>query len=224
MANRNMDPNSKTDPNRNTSPKRKADPNRKKASARRTDPNRKTDPNKKTDARRRSGSASRAGAAGIASAKVRPQNPGSVQKKRANEMKAQRKKINRYIRISGRVAFVLQVIVSLVMLFTVARSGMLPWKYIVLMFLALTALAAATLLMNLRRNRKVRIGGIGISTVVIIVVLVFNSYFNRTMGLISGGEKALKTDNMIVVVRADDPAGDLADAKDYTFGVHSPAG
>lgn len=218
MTDRNSDPKSRKDPNRNTSPKRKADPNQKRASARKADPGKRTDPNRRTASGRKTGTVR------SASAKARPQKPGSVQKKRANEIRAQRKKINRYVRISGRVAFIVQVIVSLIMLFTVARTGMLPWKYIVLMFLVLSALAAVTLLMNLRRNRRIRIAGIGISTVVIIVVLVFNSYFNRTIGLISGGEKALKTDNMIVVVRADDPAGDLADAKDYTFGVHIPAG
>ena len=72
----------------------------------------------------------------------------------------------------------------------------------------------------IKRNRKIRIAGAAISGVIIIAVLVFNYNFNRTMNLFKGGEKALKTDNMIVVVRADDPAASLSDAKDYTFAVH----
>ena len=157
------------------------------------------------------------------SSQMRPTKKRSPQRKRMDQKKAQRRKINRYVRITGRIAFILQVIISLIVLFTVARSGMLPWKYIVLIFLILAALAAVTLMMNLRRNRRVRIAGTGISAVLIILLLVGNNYFNRTIGLISGGEKALKTDNMIAVVRADDPAGDLGDAKDYTgSGPHRP--
>ena len=156
----------------------------------------------------------------MGSNKVSPQRRKQPRKKRADQKRAQRKKINRYVRITGRVAFILQVVVSLIMLFTIARSGMLPWKYIVMIFLVLTALSAVTLAMNLKRNRKIRIAGAAISGVIIIAVLVFNYNFNRTMNLFKGGEKALKTDNMIVVVRADDPAASLSDAKDYTFAVH----
>ena len=151
----------------------------------------------------------------------------SPQKKRpprktsaSNSKRAQRKKINRYVRICGRILFILQVIISLIMLFTVGRTGMLPWKYMVLIFAVLALLAAVTFMLNLKRNRKVRLTGIGISTVVIIFVLVFTRYFNRTMGLISSGDNAQKTDNMVVVVRANDPAEVLMDAKEYKFAVH----
>ena len=112
------------------------------------------------------------------------------------------------------------MIISLIMLFTVGRTGMLPWKYMVLIFAVLALLAAVTFMLNLKRNRKVRLTGIGISTVVIIFVLVFTRYFNRTMGLISSGDNAQKTDNMVVVVRANDPAEVLMDAKEYKFAVH----
>ena len=67
----------------------------------------------------------------MGSNKVSPQRRKSPRKKRADQKRAQRKKINRYVRITGRVGFILQVVLSLIMLFTIARSGMLPWKYIV---------------------------------------------------------------------------------------------
>ena len=157
----------------------------------------------------------------MSSNKVSPQKKRPPRKTSASSVKkAQRKKINRYIRISGRVMFILQVIISLIMIITVGRTGMLPWKYMVLIFAVLALLAAATFMLNLKRNRKVRLVGIGISTVVIIMVLVFTRYFNRTMGLISSGDKAQKTDNMVVVVRANDPAEVLKDAKDYKFAMH----
>ena len=157
----------------------------------------------------------------MSSNKVSPQKKRPPRKTSAsNSKRAQRKKINRYVRICGRILFILQVIISLIMLFTVGRTGMLPWKYMVLIFAVLALLAAVTFMLNLKRNRKVRLTGIGISTVVIIFVLVFTRYFNRTMGLISSGDNAQKTDNMVVVVRANDPAEVLMDAKEYKFAVH----
>ena len=157
----------------------------------------------------------------MSSNKVSPQKKRPPRKTSASSAKkAQRKKINRYVRISGRVMFILQVIISLIMIITVGRTGMLPWKYMVLIFAVLALLAAATFMLNLKRNRKIRLVGIGISTAVIILMLVFTNYFNRTMGLISSGDKAQKTDNMVVVVRANDPAEVLKDAKDYKFAMH----
>ena len=161
----------------------------------------------------------------MSSSKVTPQKTRPPRKKRAvSKKKAQQRKINRYIRISGRAAFIIQALLSLVMIVTIGRTGMLPWKYIVLIFIGLTVLAAITFVMNLKRNRKVRLAGTGISIIAILFILVFTNYFNRTIGLISGGEKALKTDNMVVVVRADDPAKDLKDAKDYKYGLHKASG
>ena len=157
----------------------------------------------------------------MGSEKVSPQKKRTPNKKRPDPRRAQRKKINRYIRITGRVAFMIQALLSLIMVITIGRTKMLPWKYILMITVGLVILSAITLAMNLRRDRKVRLVGTGISSVVIIVVLVFTSYFNRTLGLISGNSKALKTDNMIVVVRADDPAQTLQDAKDYKYAVHT---
>ena len=106
----------------------------------------------------------------MASSKVSPQKQRPPRKKSAvSKKKAQRRKINKYIRISERAAFIIQALLSLIMLVTVGRTGMLPWKYLVLIFLGLTVLAAITFAMNLKRNRKVRLAGTGISVIAIIV-------------------------------------------------------
>ena len=160
----------------------------------------------------------------MGSEKVSPQKQKAPRKKRPDPRKAQRRKVNRYIRITGRIAFIIQALLSLILVITIGRTKMLPWRYILLIFAALVVLAAITLGMNMRRNRKVRLVGAGISAVVVVLILVFTSYFNRTLGVISSNTKALKTDNMVVVVRADDPAQVLVDAKDYKYGVHLPAG
>ena len=161
----------------------------------------------------------------MSSNKVSPQKQRPPRKKSAAARnKAQRKKINKYVRITGRIAFLIQAVLSLIMIVTVGRTGMLPWKYIVLIFIVLALLSALTFVLNLKRNRKVRLAGIGISTAVIICVLVFTNYFNKTIGLISGGDNAQKTDNMVVVVRSNDPAEVLMDAKDYTYAIHKSSG
>ena len=160
----------------------------------------------------------------MGSNKVSPQKRSAPKKKRPNPYRAKQRKINKYVRITGRIAFIIQAILSLILVLTVARSGLLPRKYILAIFMGLIALAAITLLMNLRRNRRIRIAGTAISVVVIVMVCVFTTYFNRTLTVLSSNSKALKTDNMIVVVRADDPAQVLVDAKDYKYGVHLPEG
>ena len=161
----------------------------------------------------------------MSSNKVSPQKQRPPRTKSAAERnRAQRKKINKYVRITGRVAFIIQAVLSLIMVVTVGRTGMLPWKYMVLMFFVLALLSVLTFALNLKRNRKVRMAGIGVSTVVILFVLVFTRYFNRTIGLIAGGDNAQKTDNMVVVVRANDPAKALMDAKDYKFAIHKLSG
>ena len=69
---------------------------------------------------------------------------------------------------------------------------MLPRKYMALIVLVLILLAGITFAMNLKRNRKIRLAGTAISAVVIILVVMFTSYFNRTMKLIAGGDQALR--------------------------------
>ena len=156
--------------------------------------------------------------------KVSPQKRKAPRKKRPNPYKAKQRKINRYVRITGRVAFIIQAVLSLILVLTISRTKLLPGKYILAISAGLGALALITFLMNLRRNRKIRIAGTAISAAAIVLVCVFTTYFNRTMNVLQSNSKALKTDNMIVVVREDDPAQVLVDAKDYKFGVHLPAG
>ncbi len=161
----------------------------------------------------------------MASEKVNPQRRKPSRKKRAvSKRKAQQRKINKYIRITGRAAFIIQALLSMILVITIGRSGMLPWKYLFLILLGLGLLCGLTFMMNLRRNKKVRLAGTGVSVVAIVAILVVTTYFNKTMGLLSSGSKALKTDNMVVVVRADDPAQDLGDARDYKYAVHLSSG
>ena len=91
----------------------------------------------------------------MSSNKVSPQKQRPPRKKSAADRnRAQRKKINKYVRITGRKAFIIQAVLSLIMIVTVGRTGMLPWKYMVLMFIVLAFLSVLTFALNLKRNRK----------------------------------------------------------------------
>ena len=66
----------------------------------------------------------------MGSEKVSPQKRKGPRKKRPNSYKAKQRKINRYVRITGRVAFIIQAILSLILVLTISRSKLLPGKYI----------------------------------------------------------------------------------------------
>ena len=154
------------------------------------------------------------------SSKISPEKRRAPQRKRVNPQKARNKQINRVIRITGRVAFILQVLLSLFLIIRVASAGMLPWKYIALITIILLVLSAVTYLMNRRRDRVIRCIGIAISVIVMLMILILNSYFGKTLGLLKSGNSTYKTDDMVVAVKADDPAESITDAAGYTYGVH----
>lgn len=146
------------------------------------------------------------------------------QRERSRQRRAHIRKVNRYIRITGRIAVILQALLSLILVIQLIRSGMFPGKYIIAIVIVLVILTGITLYMNLRRKRRLRIAGIAVSVVVIILVLTIGSYLSKTLGLLSGADDSYKTDNMIVVVRSDDDAEDLKDVRDYTFGLRQSSG
>ncbi len=177
--------------------------------------------NSSSNSGNRSGKSSRSiGSSGSTSSKISADTPKKTQKKRPAGKRARNKQINRYIRIAGRAAFLLQMLVSLFVIIRVAVTGLLPGKYLVLTTLLIVALGVLTYLMNLRRNRVIRCIGLAISVIVIIGLLMFNNYLSKTLNLLSAGENSYKTDDMVVAVRADDPAESIKDAADYTFGAH----
>ena len=159
----------------------------------------------------------------MSQSKISTDQRKAPQKKRSSD-RVRRKKINRYVRIAGRIAFILQALLSLFLLIRIGGAGLLPWKYMALIAIVLLILCAVTFLMNLRRDRVIRSIGLAISVIVMIVILMLNSYFGKAMGLMSAGNSTYKTDDMVVAVKADDPAQDITDAAKYVYGVHKPHG
>ena len=121
----------------------------------------------------------------------------------------------------GKVAVLIQLLLSIVFGAAVWYSGFVPGIYLAALYLMLLVLFGVLLGLQFVRN-KIYIAGILIS-VLISAALAAGSYFMiRTNQMMSDvGDATYKTDNMVVVVRADDPARSLTDAADYKFGIQT---
>ena len=85
-------------------------------------------------------------------------------------------------------------------------------------------LLGLTLFTQLNRKKKA-IGGKILSVVLIMVISVGTYYIGKANGAldkITGGN--YKIDNMVVAVLKDDPAKDIKDTENYTFGVQYKMG
>ena len=151
-------------------------------------------------------------------------DPSAVKKKRVKRSAASRqdreraRKISRWFRIGGRVLAILQIVLSVILLFRMGRTGFFPTHLMVITAIVLFAAAFILLFLNLTRSRKKRKIGCIISAVMCILLLLGIRYINQTIGLIGVGNEAYKTDDMVVAVKAGSTAEDITDCADYTFG------
>ena len=121
----------------------------------------------------------------------------------------------------GKLILLLQLLLTLIFIAAVWTSGMIPGSYIAV--LAVTLLVLFGVLFGLQfLKSKVYIIGI-VFSVLISIALAFGSYymFRASRMLEQVGGATYKTDNMIVVVRADDTAENILDIKNYTFGIQT---
>ena len=121
----------------------------------------------------------------------------------------------------GKIVVLIQFLLSIVLGIAVWYSGLVPGIYLAILYVSLLVLFGITLGLEFVRS-NVYIAGIVIS-VLISIGLATGAYFvirtNQMMTDIGGA--TYKTDNMIVVVRADDTASTLDDAADYKFGIQT---
>ena len=98
---------------------------------------------------------------------------------------------------------------------------MVPGKYLAALFGVLILLFGAFFALQFLKS-KVYILGIVLS-IIIDIVLAFGIYYmlEANQMLADVGGATYKTDNMIVVVRADDDAENIIDAQNYTFGTQT---
>ncbi len=115
----------------------------------------------------------------------------------------------------------IQLIISVLFLALLWRGGLIPAAYIVALGLVLLVLEAVTMGLQFVKGR-IHLAGIVLS-LLISAVLVFGAVYlyraDRLLADVGGAD--YKTDNMVVVVKKDDPAQLLADARNYRFGTQS---
>ncbi len=132
-----------------------------------------------------------------------------------------RKKRNRHT--FGKFLAILQIILSVVFIGVLLMLNVLPIKYLVLIFGMLSFLDAFALGSQYTRSAHV-IGKVD-CVIMIILLLIVNIYLIRANStLLSITDNDYKIDRIAVVVLKDDPAQELEDAADYTFGAQYIAG
>lgn len=121
----------------------------------------------------------------------------------------------------GKIIVLIEIILSVIFLLAVKRSGLLPDKYFVVLAVILAVLAVFNMLLQFLKS-KIFILGVVLSILVSILsgigaVAVQSAV--QLMDQISALDYQI--DNMVVVVRADDPAEELSDIANYRFGAQN---
>lgn len=151
-----------------------------------------------------------------------PMEYAQTKKKVDREIRRQRhreRRENRGSRNLGLVLFVLQVMFSGIFAGLLVWLDMLPGTYIAMIFAALLALAAITLVSQLMASGK-GIPGKVFSVIVMLVVTIGGFYVYRMSDTLNRvANTNYKVDTIVVAVMEEDKAENLKDAADYVFGV-----
>ena len=135
-----------------------------------------------------------------------------------------RKHTSRYKKthnLAGKLLVLIELLMTIIFIAAVWTSGMIPGSYIAVLSMTLLVLFGVLFGLQFLKN-KVYIVGI-VFSILISIALGFGSYymFSASRMLEQVGGASSKTDNMIVVVRADDSAENITDIKNYTFGMQT---
>ena len=164
------------------------------------------------------------------SERQRKRNYRRIQKRKKKRLERERthsgrrnggevRKNNALSRRLGLVLSGIQAVASIVFMAALFMLGILPDKYLVIIGVALAVFLTVTVTGQFFSKKNAVAGKI--ISVIFSLLLVTASYFllraDSAMSEITGSE--YKLDNMVVAVLVEDPAEELADAKDYTFGV-----
>lgn len=130
--------------------------------------------------------------------------------------------------IIGRMIILLQLITSAGLIAILCKSGMIPWGFLLIAAIVLLALLGVIFILLGEAfgfhfaGRKGNVTGIIISVLISIILGIGIMYLAKTNAVLKNvGGAAYKTDNMVVVVKKDNPAQKLEDAKNYRFGVQT---
>jgi LCP family protein required for cell wall assembly len=118
----------------------------------------------------------------------------------------------------GKLITVIQFVLSAILLALIWNSSMLPIKYLVALSAFLLVLFLITFGLQFRKN-KLKYVAMVVSVLITIGLALAARYFVKASTVMEDvGGATYKTDNMIVVVREEDAATNILDAKNYRFG------
>ena len=123
--------------------------------------------------------------------------------------------------MAGKMITLIQLILAVGLIAVIWNSGLLPTKYLVAIIVVLLIMFGVTFGLQYVKN-KAYIVGIVISIILSILQAIGIVYMMKADKLMADvGGARYKTDNMIVVVKKDDPASNLMDASMYRFGTQT---
>lgn len=132
-------------------------------------------------------------------------------------MKEQKKTLH----MAGKLITLIQLILAVGLIAVIWNSGLVPTKYLVAIIIVLLILFGVTFGLQYVKN-KIYIVGIVLSVILSILQAIGIVYMLKADKLMADvGGANYKTDNMIVVVKKDNPASNLMDALMYRFGTQT---
>lgn len=132
-------------------------------------------------------------------------------------MKEQKKTLH----MTGKLITLIQLILAVGLIAVIWNSGLVPTKYLVAIIIVLLILFGVTFGLQYVKN-KVYIVGIVLSIILSILQAIGIVYMLKADKLMADvGGANYKTDNMIVVVKKENPASNLMDASMYRFGTQT---
>ncbi|MGN0422690.1 MAG: LCP family protein [Lachnospiraceae bacterium] len=121
--------------------------------------------------------------------------------------------------IAGKLIAVLQLLVSVIFAAVLWNSGMIPGIYLAVLIVLLLVLFVITFDLQYLKPKAAHGIGILISILLIVILGIGTVYLMKTTSMMKTvGGATYKTDNMVVVVKTDNAAQSLKDAKNYRFG------
>lgn len=138
---------------------------------------------------------------------------------RNNSSRRQNNEIKIYKQVGLVLASIL-ILLSLVFVGAILNLNLLPANYVGVITLVLSVMCVVITCIQLLAKGKALVSK-GICVFLIIVLSCGSFYIFKTSGLLSNimSTSGVKIDEMVTVVRIDDSAEVISDAKDYKFGV-----
>ena len=125
----------------------------------------------------------------------------------------------RHIGIIGKFIILLQLLMSAWLVISLWSTGMIPMKMLAVIVGIVFVLFIAAYVMQVSDSLGTNLLGMILSVLFMAVAAKGATIFMSANSMLANvGGATYKIDNMLVVVRIDDPAENLMDAKDYVFG------